>query len=383
VTAEHPPPGETGAGGTSRSGDTGDDNAPLRSSLPPPGSSPPPPGSQPPPGSSPPPPGSQPPVPGSSPPPPGDSPPPPERSSGDGLPGHIVALRPLTVGDTLDGIFQSLRASFGTLIGLVLLINGPWALLSSAMFDRLLPGFGTFDDPAQFETFDTMLEDLVPALGWLGGLILVGLLISILLAGALTAVVGAADRARPITIGESLRISVERSGATVGSTVLVLVATVVTGFVLGIPVALIGLASPIVAIVLFLPIMLVVGLTGLVLSSLVIPIAIEEQRGAWTTFVRALSLLRRRFGYITGITMLVLLLMIAVTFGLGIVFFVLTLALGGVGWIGESIQGILSSLVSAPVTALAAWVIHRDARVRLEAYDVVIRNQALGGGPAS
>lgn len=356
MTAEHPPPGGSGAGDASGGGGASDDAAPPRSSLPPPGSSPPPPGSA-----------------------FGDA----RRTgtTGVGLPGHIVALRPLTVGDTLDGIFQSLRASFGTLMGLVLLVIGPYQLLSGAVFDRLLPGFGTFDDPQQFEAFDTMFEDLVPVLGWLAVLFVVGLVVSVLVAGALTAVASAADRARPITMGEALRISFDRSGATIGSSVLVLLAAVVAALVLAIPLALVGLASPVVAIVLFLPVVLVIGLCGLVLSSLVIPIAIEEQRGAWTTFVRAVSLLRRRFGYITGITMLVLLLLIAVTLGLGVAFLVLSLVLGGAGWIGESIQAILSSLVSAPVTALAAWVIHRDARVRLEAYDVVVRNQALGGGP--
>ncbi len=377
MTAEHPPPGGSGAGDARGAADGNDDTAPPRSSLPPPG--------PPPPGTSPPPPGSSPPPPGSSPPPPGSSfgDTPPAGATGAGLPGHIVALRPLTVGDTLDGIFQSLRASFGTLIGIVLLVIGPYQLLSGAVFDRLLPGFGTFDDPQQFEAFDTLFEDLVPVLGWLAVLFVVGLVVSVIVAGALTAVVSAADRARPITTGEALRISLERSGATIGSSVLVLAAAVLAALVLAIPLGLVGLASPAVAIVLFLPVVLVVGLCGLVLSSLVIPIAVEEQRGAWTTFVRAVSLLRRRFGYITGITMLVLLLLIAVTLGLGVAFLILSLVLGGAGWIVESIQAILSSLVSAPVTALAAWVIHRDARVRLEAYDVVVRNQALGGGPAA
>ena len=375
VTAEHPPPGGPGAGGEEGSGNAGDDRPPLRSSLPRPGYSPPPPGSSPPPPGHSQPSGSSPsqgtPLPSAGAPP------------GAGLPGHIVALRPLTVGDTLDGIFQSLRASFGTLLGLVLLVVGPYQLLSGAAFDRLLPGFGAFDDPQSFEAFDTMFEDLIPALGWLAVLFVVGLLVSVIVAGALTAVAGAADRAQPISIGQALRISLERSGATVGASVLVLLAAVLTTLVLAIPLALLGLASPAVAIVLFVPIVLVVGLCGMVLSSLVIPIAIEEERGAWTTFVRAVSLLRRRFGYITGITMLVVLLLIAVTLGLGVVTLILTFVLGGIGWIGESIQAMLSTLVSAPVTALAAWVIHRDARVRLEAYDVVVRNQALGGGPTT
>jgi hypothetical protein len=150
--------------------------------------------------------------------------------------------------------------------------------------------------------------------------------------------------------------------------------------VLAVPLVLVALANEIVAVVLFIPVVLVVSLVALVLSYVVIPIAMEEERGAWTTFVRALSLLRRRFGYVVGLTMLVMLLLFAVTLGLSLVFLVLSLALGGANWIAESLQAILFSLISAPVTALAAWVIHRDARVRLEAYDVVVRNQALGGG---
>lgn len=277
----------------------------------------------------------------------------------------------------LDGIFQSLRASFGPLVGIVLLIVGPYQLLSAATFARALPGFGSMTDPGDIEA---LFSDLVSVLGWLAVLFVVGLVINVVVAGALTIVAGEADRGRRVSIGDALRRSVEHSGATIGATVLVLFAGVLAAIVLALPLALLALASEIVAIVLFIPVLLVVVIAGLVVSSLVIPIAIEEQRGAWTTFLRALSLLRRRAGAIVGLTLLVGLLLMAVTLGLSLIFVVLSFVLGEAAWIAEALQAILSSLVSAPVTALAAWVIHRDARVRLEAYDVVVRNQALGGG---
>ncbi len=354
MPVEYPPPGESGAGGST--GSDGDGRgvgatspAPRRDSLPPPGGV----------------------VSG----PPQRSGPP--QSNIDGLPGHIVALRPLTVGDTLDGIFQSLRHSFGRLMGIVLLIIAPYQLLSGAVLNQVAPGFGAMADP---DAFEALIDDVVPILGWLAASFAVGLLVSVFVAGALTAVVSAADRGQPISVGEAMRRSLERSGATLGATILVLLGAVIVAVVLAVPLVLVALANEIVAVVLFIPVLLVVSLVALVLSYVVIPIAMEEERGAWTTFVRALSLLRRRFGYVVGLTMLVMLLLFAVTLGLSLVFLVLSLALGGANWIAESLQAILFSLISAPVTALAAWVIHRDARVRLEAYDVVVRNQALGGG---
>jgi hypothetical protein len=187
-----------------------------------------------------------------------------------------------------------------------------------------------------------------------------------------------ADRGEPLDVAGALRTAVARSGATVGGSVLLILAGVLSLVVL-VPVA-IGLAFvPILGIV----VLLAVGAIGYGVAagvySLIVPVAVVEDRGAWTTFTRALWVLRVRFWRVVGITLLVTLLLGIVSFAVALPLTVLSMAVGPLSWVVDGVTSTLLSLVVVPVTAFAALLVYLDARVRREGLDLELRTRGLGG----
>lgn len=370
-----------------------------RPSPPPPGPSTPPPGSSdgwdPPPGSSDgwdPPPGSSdgwgpPPGAGSAPPSGWGPPPPPasapwgapwERHRVVGQPGHLLPYRPLTVGDVLDGCFRLLRPVFGRAALIVLLIMGPYQLLSNLLLARLVP---ELSDPALLGTAGIELDPMELFLrigGWGVVLQVVGLLVTVIVVAAIVALVFQADRAEALDVAAAMRTAVSRSGATVGGSVLLLLAGLLA-LVVVVPLA-IGLAFvPIVGVL----VLLAAGAVGYGIAaglySLLVPVAVVEDRGAWTTFTRALWVLRARFWRVVGVTLLVTLLLGIVSVAVALPLTFLSMAVGPWSWIVDGLSATVMSVVVVPVTAFAALLVYLDARVRREGLDLELRTHGLGG----
>jgi hypothetical protein len=260
----------------------------------------------------------------------------------------------------------------------VLLVMGPYQLLSNLVLARLLP---ELSDPELFGPtgveFDPM-DLLVRVGGWGVLLQVLGLLVTVIVVAAVVALVFQADRGEPLDVAGALRTAVARSGATVGGSVLLILAGVLSLVVL-VPVA-IGLAFvPILGIV----VLLAVGAIGYGVAagvySLIVPVAVVEDRGAWTTFTRALWVLRVRFWRVVGITLLVTLLLGIVSFAVALPLTVLSMAVGPLSWVVDGVTSTLLSLVVVPVTAFAALLVYLDARVRREGLDLELRTRGLGG----
>jgi hypothetical protein len=296
--------------------------------------------------------------------------------------GRLLPLRPLTVGDVLDGAFRALRATFATAALVILLVQGPFQLLSSLVLVQALP---ELMDPVTVErmvtegAFDAAVAARAVAYG--GGVMIVGLLIQVLVGGALAWVALRTDRGEEVGPGAALRASLAVSGATLGGTVLVGGLGFLVLFVVAFVVAvLFALAAPlgVISLIVAIP-AVVIGLAALFGSFyLVIPIAVAEERGAWTTFRRAMWVTRRRFWRVAGMMMLLGLVIAAVSFGFSVALGALSELAGAWSWIVDGVAATATALVTVPVTIFVALLLYLDARVRLEGYDLEVRARGLG-----
>jgi hypothetical protein len=344
---------------------------------PPPGGHPPPPGQAPPPGAQPPP-GGQPPPPGGQlGPPPGGYPPPGQPPSGGRSSGDALPLRPLTVGDILDGAFRLLRARLGRVALAVVIVLGPLQLLTSFLLSRVVPGYGTFptmDPGTEAVPFDD--EALAAMLGLSGVTGLVTYLAYMVVAGGIVWMVLREDAGQAVSVGEALGGGLGRAWPLIGGTLLVgLTALAAFAVVVGITVALVAVAWPL-AILFALPTGMLVAALAAAAGTLVIPVAmVETHGGAAHAGVRAMSLVRRRLPRMLGVTLLVWLVLAVVTMAVSLVMGVLGLFAGPAAWVVDGLSGAAISVITLPVTVFAALLLYVDARVRLEGWDLQLRAQ--------
>jgi hypothetical protein len=285
----------------------------------------------------------------------------------------VLPLRPLAAGDVLDGTVTILRRGFRTLAAIVLLVHAPYQLLTALVLDRFLP---EIDDPFAANPFldgTVPVELLTRMVVVVGTTAIVALLVHVLVGGAIASAITELDHARAPRAGVALRTSAGVSGATLGATVLLLVAAIVIGSLLAVGVGVLAVAFvPLAILVGVLVVPLFLGIC-LALGYLVLPIAVAESTGPVQTLGRAIWVLRRRFWWVVGVTMLALLLVAAVSFALQVGLGIAAWFAGPASFVVEAVIGTLSALVSVPLTIGAAALIHHDARVRGEGHDLRVR----------
>jgi len=293
--------------------------------------------------------------------------------------GRLLPLRPMSIGDVLDGAFRALRATFATAALLVLLVQGPYQLLSSLAFARLLPELGDAVD------LERAIEDPSAGLGLAlraASVVtlssLVGLVVNVVLAAAIVWCVLRVDRGQAATVGGALRTAVGRMGATLGGSLLVLFAG---GSLLGLGLLVLTLLVVVAPPVGLVTLLVAAPVAFLVLAAvlyLVPAVAVVEARGPLATIGRCLWVLGRRFWRVLSVTLLVSLLLAAITLGLSLAMALLAGLAGPAGWIVEAVASTVVALVSVPVTAIAALLVYLDARIRLEGLDLELRSRGVG-----
>lgn len=290
-----------------------------------------------------------------------------------GAGGRVLPIRPLTVGDILDGAFRLLRDRFGRIALIVLVVLGPVQLVTAYAASQLLPqpDFSGGDPEAPF----TAIEEAIPGMvGLMSVTGLLGFIAHVIVAGALVWLVLQADVSRAPTMSEALAGALRRAWPLLGGTALVgLLALGVGAALVAVVAGLFAVAWPL-AILLAVPAFpLLIGL-GAAVGSLVIPVAmVETDAGPARCAGRALLLVRRRLGRMLGVTVLVLLVLAVVTMAVSLVFSVASLVAGPVGWVVDGVSGTAISVISTPVTVFAALLLYIDARVRLEGWDLQLR----------
>lgn len=334
------------------------------------------------------------------PPPPGRVPPPPPGPGGQGgapagpggqggapavMTAHrpgIVPLRPLFLGDILDGAVKAVRHNPKAMIGLSLLVNAifliPSALLSLLLERRLADGVDAESDLAGLTSLPSTLS--VAVFGQLATLILTGLLVH---------AVGEAVLGRRPSIGEVWRAARGRLLTLVGVNLLVGLVTLTAAALLVTPGIVLLVQHHLAAGILLLVLAGLVVLVGtswvMVRTALAGPAVVLERQSVTGGLRRSFALTRRAFWRTLGILLLASVIAWFVSTMIKVPFAIAGLvATGATGADGDLTTGLsvvtvvdhvgtlLASAITTPFVAAVTCLLYLDRRMRVEALDVVL-----------
>lgn len=322
-------------------------------------------------------------------------PPPPPPKPG------IIALRPLGVGEILDGAISAIRGYPRMMLGLSAVVAAVTQVLTVPVTWLLLRDVGdrafSFDQPAT----TTPQEDFTfaaSAVTATGVQVVVTLVAALVLTGILTVAVSRAVLGQAISAREAWAQARPRLPALLGVTALVLLVMLglaVLALTPGLLLAVGGAPGAAVAIafVLGVPAFLVAAAYLYTAFALAPPAIVLERQGVVSSLRRSRSLVRGAWWRTFGILLLVNLIAQVLAGILGVPFTVLTLLVAWVTGDGLNVYAILPLLVTAlgtivasavtwPFTAVSTALMYVDRRMRREALDLELA-RAAGVAPAA
>jgi len=337
-----------------------------------------------------------PPPPGYGPPPPGYGAPGPYGYAHPAAPGRpwapkpgIIPLRPLTLGEILDGSFSAFRWNPKPILIPAVILAVVTGVLAAAI--SLVLGFVVL--PQLRGSGSSTAEGVVFAGVSFAALGIVSFAGTSLLTGFVTGTIGQAVLGRKETIASAWRLFKPRAWATIGG-MLLYGLFVGGGWLLAVALSAgigFGLAA---AHVTWLGVLLgvVIGLTASVFALMfwyrwmfVIPVVVLEHTGPLKALGRSWRLVRGSWWRVFGIMFLVSLivsfvqLILRIPFQAGGAAVQLTGAsLGSV--IGSAIGLVIASAVTAPLKAGAVAVLYTDLRMRREGMDIALQASLAAGG---
>ncbi|MFI8852178.1 hypothetical protein ACIGW3_18610 [Streptomyces sp. NPDC053499] len=319
----------------------------------------------------------------------GWAPPPPAAKPG------VIPLRPLGVGEILDGSVSAMRAHWRTALGISLAVAVLTELVSVITLrfwfgdTSELEALANNDNP----TSEDLNNALSGTLGTVGVTGVVGMLGSVIATALLTVVVSRAVLGRQVTLGEAWRDARPQLLRLFGLLILIplLVCLVLTACLLpGILVAVAGSVGPAV-LLLFFGLLGGIALTAWVWVQLCLapPALMLEKQGLFASMRRSVKLVRGSWWRILGIQLLALLLVIAISLVLSVPATAISALVSGgdtltdpaaaTGWTSLIISGIgsvLASTVSLPLSAGITALLYLDQRIRREALDLELARAA-------
>ena len=322
-------------------------------------------------------------------------PPPPPPKPG------IIALRPLGVGEILDGAISAIRGYPRMMLGLsavvaaitqVLIVPVTWLLLRDSGDQAFSFDQSTTSTPEEDVTF------AASAITATGVQVVVTLVASLVLTGILTVAVSRAVLGQSISARDAWDQARPRLPALLGVTGLVLLIMLGLAVLALAPGVILAVASAptatiVIAFVLGIPAFVVVAAYLYTAFALAPPAIVLERQGVVASLRRSRSLVRGAWWRTFGILLLVTLIAQVLAGILGVPFTVLTLLVAWVTGDGLNVYAILPLLVTAlgtivasavtwPFTAVSTALIYVDRRMRREALDLELA-RAAGVAPAN
>ncbi|MEP6760212.1 MAG: glycerophosphoryl diester phosphodiesterase membrane domain-containing protein [Sporichthyaceae bacterium] len=298
----------------------------------------------------------------------------------------VIPLRPLGVGEILDGAISSIRRDPRLMLGVSAIVVIASTLLQSAITWLLLKDSGAvLTQPTGTVTNDQLYE----LLG--GGVVTflvsttISVLAQVLLTGILTFSVSKAVLGEHPRAAEAWQATRRRLPALLGLTVLVLVivgAAVIVPVLPGIIALVAGsTVAGSILLVVGVPVALVLALAGAVLTWFAAPVVMLERQPVVAALRRSARLVRANFWRVVGLWLLLQLLVGVLG---GILGGPLVLVASSVfdnpfGWQSLSLQAvgtILASTVTLPFAAAVAVLVYVDQRMRREALDLELARAA-------
>ena len=313
-----------------------------------------------------------------------------------------IPLRPLGLGDILNGAVTSARrnpaATFG-LAAIVMTIYGVASAISESIYRSQVAQLSSAQNAlnnGQTLTSQQLSNLLSSVFGVILPATAVTLLLSLILTSALTgmlsAVIGRGVLGRAVGLGEAWRAG--RIGAVIGATLLLLL----IGICVPLPVVIVVVAL---ALLHLTPVAVLLGVLGGIASgvlevflftrlSLTLPALVLERISPASAIRRSFELSRGSFWRLLGILLVTRLIVGIASFVLSIPFAIVgevagggSLSVFGIGAtasvaavIISAIGGIVASTVTAPISAGAVVLLYADLRMRREGLDLALRTAA-------
>jgi hypothetical protein len=306
----------------------------------------------------------------------------------------VIPLRPLGVGEILDGAFASIRRNPKAILGLAAVVMTISAVIS-ATITRTLLNLGGLNLPSPGQQLTTAqathlvgraIAVVVPAFGLT---VLLTFIVQAILAGLLAPIIARGVGGQQISAGDAWRITRPRLPSLLLATLLALLAGLGPLLVLGLLVAIAAVAGspPVVYGLLVL-----LGLAALVLTiwfstmlSLVTPVVVLESQGPARALARSWRLVNRSFWRVFGITLLAGII-VAIAGGILQLPFSVLGAVSGSG-IGATIVIVIGAIaagtVTRPITAGVTVLLYVDMRMRKEGLDLALRTASGTGQPGT
>src|SRR5215470_14310471 len=301
----------------------------------------------------------------------------------------VIPLRPLGVGEILDGAFTSIRRNPRATLGIAALLLTASAVITTTVSLLLVHYVGTvtLPEPGQQLTdaqatrlLTRILEVLVPTAAVSAVLAFV---VDTVLTGLLTVVIGRLVLGRKITAGEAWRIARPRIPALIGATLLIPLILLGVWAVYAVVLVILAVAHAPGALIGFLAVLgaiagIVLTIWFAVMFRMAASAVVLEREGPARALARSWRLVRGSFWRVLGITLLAGLIVL-ITAGVLQIPFGLFAALAGGGSsllpsTGGSVAGILISAVGGvvagavarPISAGVAVLLYVDLRMRRE-----------------
>jgi hypothetical protein len=311
----------------------------------------------------------------------------------------VIPLRPIAVGEILDGAFSSIRQNPKATLGLSAILMTIAGVISTAiaLITRHLVGGISASSLGQNPTSAQVLHFLRQVLAAVGipalVSILIGILVQGILAGLLTAVIGRGVLGHRITAGQAWRMTAPRLPALIEAAFAVAGLLVSLWAVFGLVLLILYLAgAPTGAIVAigvlgFFPVM-ALTIWFAVMMSLAAPAVVLERQGPVQSLRRSWRLVSRSFWRVFGILLLAGLI---VAIAGSILQFPFAIGSGAAAFgsgafsghepsllstVISAIGGIVAGTVTRPISAGVIVLLYMDMRMRKEGLDLALQTAA-------
>ncbi|MDV5146120.1 hypothetical protein R1T08_18400 [Streptomyces sp. SBC-4] len=305
----------------------------------------------------------------------------------------VIPLRPLGMGEILDGSVKTLRTYWRTVLSFSVTVAVISQIVSILAERYLVPATPAISpDATAAEKLEQSIQSAENSLIGLGPALLVTLMASVFCAALLTVVISRAVVGRPVSLGEAWREARPRLLQLTGLTLLLAALSAAIMLAGLLPGLLIGGAAG-VALILLLGLGATAAMVWLVIRfSLASPALMLERQDIITSLKRSAKLVQGSWWRIFGITVLTQLLIFVFAMIIAIPFTIVGIAVDGDGFAGllagsstsfgwpflivTGIGGVLTSAVTYPISAGVTVLLYVDQRIRREALDLELARAA-------
>ncbi|WP_037675240.1 glycerophosphoryl diester phosphodiesterase membrane domain-containing protein [Streptomyces griseus] len=309
----------------------------------------------------------------------------------------VIPLRPLGVGEILDGAVSTMRTHWRTVLGISLTVAVVTqvlvVLLRGLVLDNRVDTEALNDPSATLSELTSAMGDAMLSSAVLFVVTLIG---TITATALLTTVTSRAVLGKPVTIGEAWRDARPRLPRLFGlifSLVLIALATGLAGVAPGILVSVVGSSEAGAALMVLGTLGSAVVVLWLVVRfSLASPALMLEKQGIGKSMSRSAKLVRGSWWRIFGIELLAMVIAYILAAIIVLPFTFLGAAMSdsglsgfintggtGLGWTFLVISGIgsvIGSMITFPLSAGVAVLLYIDQRIRREALDLELARAA-------